>query len=117
MPAPAPIPAMAPVDSPVDALDDPGGSEAESVGKGESPDDVVAVGPGAVVDIGADATTVDRTGPDVDVASGIAEVASPSKSVPTTTNCVAARSHVAHMSGCDGRTLNLPTPLSQQPAL
>lgn len=47
----------------------------------------------------------------------VKEVGLPVNMVPTTMYWLAALSHVAQLSGSDGSTLNLPTPLLQQLAL
>lgn len=102
IPAPTPIPAWA-------AVDNPAGVSVE-VGTLDSSVDgsfVMVVVASAVRDV--DVSVV--------VAASLVDFGFPSYMVPTTIYRVDCRFHVAHTSGSDGRTLNLPTPLLQQLAL
>jgi hypothetical protein len=94
------------VDIPAGPSDDADVSSAEL--------DVVVASLAVVIAVDvADVTKGDTS----EVADAVVEVDSLMNTVPTTAYSVAFRSHVAQTFGLDGRTLNLPTPLLQQPGL
>lgn len=102
-PAPAPIPALAPVESPEGVSDGADVFSAELIGADVS----LVVVPGADIEVVVDGILVV-------VAGAVVDLGSVSNTVPTTAYSVAFRSQVAQISGSDGSTLNLPTPLLQQ---